>query len=128
MGSSKTTDAARSQTWLHYLTTLVFVVLAVVAAFEMRIREPVSGFNAAMEDALKSGAYEGRPVLTRYTGVSGIDLFLQVLVTAFLPGTIGLDKGFQIMQAYFLVAFFPVISILCVESARKGNRWSLISL
>ncbi|KAF2644487.1 hypothetical protein P280DRAFT_374743, partial [Massarina eburnea CBS 473.64] len=61
-----------------------------------------------------------------YTGIDGMDTFLQTLVTCFLPGVVGMDKGFQVLQMYFLVEFFPIITIFCVESGRAGNRWSLI--
>jgi hypothetical protein len=74
--------------------------------------------------------YPGRATIMRryYTGVAAIDALLSVLVTAFIAGPAGWNRGIQVQQAYFLISFFPVIATWSIESVRKRTGWALISL
>ncbi|KAJ9620426.1 hypothetical protein H2204_012273 [Knufia peltigerae] len=67
------------------------------------------------------------PLRTTYTGLGPLDGFLQFLVTAFAPGAAGWDPAFHILQPYFLVSFFPLVSIFVIESGRKRNHHALTS-
>lgn len=114
-----------------YLFGLIFLALALWAVREIRIGPVSTKMGTLMEPAVNSkiikeyGNLEHRK---RYTGIEGLDMGLQFLVVAFLPGVLDLDLGVKLQQAYFLLSFFPIIAVLCVEAGRARNKWSLLYL
>jgi len=102
-----------------------FIALSLLATYEMRITPSAPGWGEKLVDIVGTKGFSERPELllrSRYTGIASVDYGLQFLVAAFLPGAAGFVKDFQVLQAYFLVSFFSIISIYSVEAGRRGNR------
>lgn len=121
---------ADSRGWLGYLTALFFLSLSLLAVKEMRLGTASFAVQDPMEAAVHSLTFPDRKQRLRdsYTGIVGLDFGLRYLVSAFLPGVAGWDKGFQIQQIYFLISVFTIISIWSVEAGRKRNSIALTSL
>lgn len=110
---------------------LVFLALAGLALREMRLSHVSPKVGELMETAINQLFIKefGNIELRRhYTGIASVDLGLQYLVVAFLPGVLDIDLGVKLQQAHFLISFFPVIAIICVEAGRTRNKWSLLYL
>jgi hypothetical protein len=94
----------------------------------MRLSEATAAIGERMEAVVTSSIFSdnGFQLQESYTGIAPLDAGLRVLVSAFLPGVAGWDKGFQIQQFYFLVSFFAIISIWSVEAGRggRGRSWT----
>ena len=114
-----------------YLFGLTFIALAAWATRELRTGPVSNSMGELMEPAVNSKfikEYGNLELRRTYTGIEGVDMGLQFLVVAFLPGVLDLDLGAKLQQAYFLLSFFPIISILCVEAGRARNKWSFVYL
>lgn len=60
--------------------------------------------------------------------VKGIDEFVSVLVSAFMPGGMNWDKNVMLQQMEFLLQWTGMLSVMSVESVRRGNKWSILAL
>ena len=124
-------DTIRSRNGFGILMAIFFVALSALAAREMRAGPVSTRVGEQMQevvDSAKFAEYDNLPIRTHYTGIAGVDYGLRFLVTAFLPGAAGWDKGIWIQQLYFLISFFPIIGIYSVEAGRKRNSLALTSL
>ena len=119
-----------SRGWPGRITALFIFSLSILAAWEMRLGSTASVSSELMENVINSSTFpdNGFRLRERYTGIQSLDTGLRVLVAAFLPGVAGWDRGVQIQQIYFLVSFFPIISIWSVEAGRKRNARALTRL
>lgn len=105
-----------------------FLIVSAYCLYEMRVRTQTVLFSQRLQDVVQAGRYPEAPdipIRKEYTGIVGLDLGIAFLVTAFLPSGAGFKPEYQILQAYFLISFFPFIPILTVEAGRRGikNTW-----
>ncbi|KAK7894825.1 hypothetical protein LTR67_005564 [Exophiala xenobiotica] len=112
-----------------WLAAGVFILLSMLATYYMRVATNLAGIGEKMEyiNQIKSFPDNGVPLRTTYTGIGPLDTFFSFLVSAFLPGAAGWDRGFYVLQSYFLVSFFPIVTIISIESCRKRNHFALTS-
>lgn len=127
LGSSPALVPRGSFTSIAAINFFVFSSTALYAiAYAPSPYEFSDRFAAVVDSATLPDGF-GVSLRTKYTGVEAIDYPLRFLVTAFLPGIAGLVKEAQIQQAYFLVSFFPMITIYTIEAGRNGASSKLIS-
>ena len=115
---------------MGWLAAGVFILLSMLATYYMRVATNLAGVGEKMEyiNQIKSFPDNGIPLRTIYTGIGPLDTFFSFLVSAFLSGAAGWDRGFYVLQSYFLVSFFPIVTIFSIESCRKRNHLALTSL
>ena len=114
-----------SRGWFGRVAVTTFVGLSILATYEMRFTPAAPGWGQNFADIVDSMKFPEQPELaiqSRYTSITSLDYGLRFLVAAFLPGAAGFAKEFQVLQAYFLVSFFPIIAIYSVEAGRRGNK------
>jgi hypothetical protein len=124
-------DTIPSRGFSGVMFGLVFLALAGLGLREMRLSHVSPKVGELMETAINSPyiqEYGNIELRRHYTGIAGVDLGLQFLVVAFLPGVLNIDLGVKLQQAHFLISFFPIIAIICVEAGRARNKWSLLYL
>ncbi|OAL56022.1 FAD-binding domain-containing protein [Pyrenochaeta sp. DS3sAY3a] len=115
------------QSLARTLATLFFVGLTCLAYWGMHIR--TAGIQAEWTNVIAVGFGKGRPHLKKaYTGNVSVDEVMQFLVSSFLPGVAAWDPSFYLLQLYFLVSLFPIISVWTVEACRKRHSMALVSL
>ena len=122
-------QAALSRGWFGQLATAIFIALSALAAYEMRYTPAAPGWSENFNKIVDAMHYPEKPDLTirsQYTGITSLDYGLQFLVAAFLPGAAGFFPEMQLLQAYFLLSFFAIISIYSVEAGRIGAKGSWI--
>ncbi|KIX06405.1 uncharacterized protein Z518_04381 [Rhinocladiella mackenziei CBS 650.93] len=112
-----------------WLIAGIFLLLSLLATYLLRVMPITSGVSEKMEYIAKTARFpeQGIPLRTTYTRIPPLDKGLSFLVAAFLHGAAGWDRGFYVLQVYFLISFFPVIAIWTVESCRRRNSLALIS-
>ncbi|KAM6521757.1 hypothetical protein FALCPG4_011463 [Fusarium falciforme] len=84
-----------------------------------------------VEQVLADGKFEQDPsfkLRTSYTGLSGLDQYLTFLAVIFMPGLRGWNPSFRMFQVYFLGLIAQPICIWTVESFRKRNALTLLSV
>jgi hypothetical protein len=124
-----TTIKSRGATGVIFAS--IFFALTSFAFYAIRLSHVSMKVGELMEIAINSPfikEYGNLELRKHYTGIGGLDFGLSFLVTAFLPGVLDIDRGSKLQQAHFLVSFFPIIAILCVEAGRARNKWSLLYL
>ena len=108
---------------------LVFLSLSAVAVYYMRIVPDQFGVSDSFTAIIASGKHQnGIPLRTEYSGIGRLDQGLAFLVVAFMPAAAEFDRAFYLQALHFLVVFFPAVAIWAVESCRKRNEWTMISL
>ena len=115
----------QSRGWFGRVAAATFIGLSILATYEMRFTPSSPGWGEKFTDIVDSMRFPEQPELairSRYTSIPTLDYGLQFLVAAFLPGAAGFTKEFQVLQAYFLISFFPIIAIYSVEAGRRGNK------
>lgn len=129
--ASHTHDAGRSlPRWIWYLS---YLILSSVGLYYLRLGTASKETGRYME-AIMTGRGEPRyprqdiDIRKHYTGITGLDAFLEVLVTAFLARRLGTHHFIQLQQSYFLVSWYSVLTVWSVESVRMRNGWSVIVL
>ncbi|EXJ92529.1 hypothetical protein A1O3_01081 [Capronia epimyces CBS 606.96] len=125
-GSKKNTPP---RNWVAWFFAVSFSLLALLAVYQIRIVAITSAISEKMELVNKMARFPeyGIPLRKTYTGVGQLDQGLAFLVSSFIHGTSGWDKGFYVLQVYFLVSYFAVVAVWTVESCRKRNSVALIS-
>jgi len=113
---------------------LTYAILSAVAFYYMRLG-PASKITANHIEPLINGIapsfrYPGRTEVIRqyYTGIKPVDGLLSVLVTAFLSGSAGWRFDIQVQQINFLTSWTSVLVVWSLESVRRSNSWSFITL
>lgn len=104
------------------------LLLSAAAAYTILILPSHYDFNARFNSIVDNRVYPEKPgvlMKDRFTGIAGFDYGLRFLVAAFLPGVAGFSKEEVALSAYFLISFFPMISIYSVEAGRYGSRRTL---
>jgi len=103
--------------------TLILAAICGLCTWMMRVRTILEGFPVDFnEDVFEHKRLSnGLPLKTNYTGVMPVDSLLSMLVAAFIPGSAGLSRPFQLQQIYFLAQFSAVIFVNTVESHRSRN-------
>ncbi|KAI1104774.1 hypothetical protein F4804DRAFT_351748 [Jackrogersella minutella] len=113
---------------LNTLFLLLFLATSAVFTWLMRVdtvrNDVPTGFQSVMET---SALDNGVPLVASYTGVRAVDEISKLLVAAFIAGTAGWDAGVHEQQAYFLMNWFPVVCVCCVEGARTRNAGRVVS-
>jgi len=106
------------------------MLLSLLATYFIRVAATASGVSDKMETIIRLSRFPDHetPLRTVYTGIALLDQGFAFLVAAFIHGTAAWDRGFHVLQIYFLISLFPILAIWSVESCRKRNRLSLISL
>jgi hypothetical protein len=119
-----------SRGWPGLVATVSFLSLSLLALKEMRLSPAAAAVSDPLEAAVRSLTipHTKHRLRDKYTGIRPLDFGLRFLVTAFLPGVAGWDRGFQAQQIYFLVSFFPIIAIWSVEAGRERSSGKLTSL
>lgn len=118
-------QARLSRGWYGRIASVALVTLSALAAYEMRYTPSSPGFSEHFLTIVDTKAFPELPELvvrSHYTGIANVDYGLRFLVAAFLPGAAGFVKEFQVLQAYFLISFFAIISIHAVEAGRRANK------
>jgi hypothetical protein len=115
--------------WLQVATYLAW---AGAAYYGMWLRPSKYGLAEHFVSTLTTGVFPempvGFPLKRTYTGISVFDNTLTFLDTAFMSGIAGWHKGFWMLQVYFLGLLLQPIAIWAIESCRKRNAMSLLSL
>ena len=121
-------DNLYSRGWKGYAATGFFITMSLIALKEMRLSDVAMSVSKPMEDVTTTLKFpdHDQTLRTKYTGIPSLDYGLGFLVAAFLPGASGWNSNALVQQIYFLVSFFPIISISSVEAGRKGNASSVI--
>lgn len=73
-------------------------------------------------------AFDGAPLKAVYTGLPAIDDILKFIVASFSDSCTGPDPAHRLQFVYLLSTFFPFILIWTVESYRRANTATLVSL
>lgn len=118
-------QARLSRGWYGRVASATLFGLSILATYEMRYTPASPGFSEHFVTIVDTKKYPERlelAIRSHYTGIANLDYGLRFLVAAFLPGAAGFVREFQVLQAYFLVSFFPIISIYAVEAGRRGNK------
>lgn len=68
------------------------------------------------------------PLQERYTGIGPVDYWLTVLQAVFANIFDGTAPKLSIYAFYFAGQLVPVITVMCVEGYREGNKENVISL
>lgn len=114
-----------------WVASAFFLVVSAYYFYDMRLFPNSVNFSNNFEAIVNAKQYPEVPNLSirqDFTGIEGLDRGLVYLVTAFLPGAAGFNPVYQIQQAYFLISFFPLISIYTVEAGRRGMKYAWIYL
>lgn len=115
-------ESTSSRGWLGYVAALFFISLSVLATKEMRLSTAAAAVGDPLEAVVTSRKFSnGFPLRESFTAFAPLDIGISYLVAAFLPGVAGWDEAFRLQQIYFLISFFPIISIWSVEAGRKRN-------
>lgn len=92
-----------SRGWFGKMAAAIFIALAALATYELRITPSAPGWHLEFANIVEARKLPEQPELllrTEYTGIASVDLGLQYLVAAFLPGAAGFVKDFEVLQAY----------------------------
>lgn len=118
-----------SRGWAGRFAAIFFISLSVLATKEMRLSTAAAATAGPIQAVVESRKFpNGHTLRESFSGFAVVDVGLSYLVSAFLPGVAGWDEAFRIQQIYFLISFFPIITIWSVEAGRKGNSRALTSL
>lgn len=130
---AKTTlDASPASVVERWTLISIYACFAAIAAYYIHLSPAAEITNSCMEEIMQGGDWHfpGQKVLLRrhYTGIPAVDFAASFLVAVFTHGAAGWTRGIRLQQGYFLLQFFPVIAAWSVESIRKRNGWSIVTL
>jgi hypothetical protein len=109
--------------------TATLLAFAGAGVWHIHIEPTLTPFTDGMAKLTAEGRLiNGLPLKSTYTGVSGIDSLLSVLVIAFSAGMFWINRGVTALQIYFLLNCASAIAIWNIEACRSRNRWTLLSL
>lgn len=109
--------------------TSLFALISGLAAWFMHVQPSQLGIPKDFDSAVASAKLpNGVNIKTEYTGIVVVDKVLTFLVTAFIYGSAGWDRTFQLHQIYFLVTILPVLAVWNAEALRSRNKWAILSL
>ncbi|KAK0664378.1 FAD-dependent monooxygenase andE [Lasiodiplodia hormozganensis] len=97
----------------------IFAILLVVAKKAMWLDFDLLGNYTA---------FDGAPLKAVYTGLPAIDDILKFIVASFSDSCTGPDPAHPLQFVYLLSTFFPFILIWTIESYRRANTLTLVSL
>ena len=117
---------------LRGVLLLLLPLLSVAASYVLFFLGDKNGTFGIIENYTKATApiypESDEPLVTRYTGIQGVDAQLVVLVTFFSPVVKGNNVPLTLHTHFGFGQFGAGWTLLIMESLRRGNKGRLVSL
>lgn len=129
---NQTNPASRYNPSPRGVLLLLLPLLSVAASYVLFILSAKNGTFGFIENHTnaKPPMYpeSDEPLVTRYTGIQGVDARLAVLVTFFAPVVEGNNIPMILYALFGFGQFGAAWTLLVMESLRRGNRGRVVSL
>ncbi|KAF2804993.1 FAD-binding domain-containing protein [Mytilinidion resinicola] len=124
-------SAPKSRGIHGWILMAVYATCGLLAHYGMWIRSAEYGLADQFASIITTGVFPDDPTFPlkrTYTGIGAIDNYLTFLSAAYMPGLAGWDKSFATLQMYFLGMLIQPIAVWTIESCRKRNALTLLSI
>lgn len=108
-----------------------YLAIAALVHYGMWIHSAHYNLGGHVASILTTGKFLDDPTFPlkrTYTGIAAIDNYLVFLAAAYMPGLKNWDQNFGTLQMYFLGMLVAPIAIWSVESFRKRNMLTPVSM
>jgi hypothetical protein len=99
-----------------------FALMAAAGAWFMSINTYLSDTPLGFSDVMGAGEHpNGLRIKKHYTDLPFLDEWLSFLVSAFIPGTGGLNEAWYWQQMHFLIQLTPTIATINFEAVHNAG-------